>query len=212
MPPVLAILEQNDTSSEPSGSSPNVRGNIRSAALWVLAVVAVIFFLQQAKDVLVPIVLAILLSYALSPFVDRCSRWKIPRALSAGILLMAGVGLLSVSIYALDNQLTTIVNGLPEAVQNIRQVIRQEFRGDGSRIQKMQQAARELEKAAKEATGAPVTGSRPAPPPAAESSFNLQSYLWSGSLGALGFFTQLFIVLFLTYFLLASGDLSNARA
>jgi len=126
--------------------------------------------------------------------------------LSAGILLMAGVGLVSVSIYALDNQLTAIVNELPEAAQNIRQVIREEFRGDGSRIQKMQQAARELEKAAKE-----VTGARPAPPPAAESTFNFQSYLWSGSLGALGLFTQLFIILFLTYFLLASGDLFKRK-
>jgi len=143
--------------------------------------------------------------------VDRCSGWKIPRALSAGILLLAGVGLLSFSIYAFDDQLTNMVNKLPEATQNLRQVIREEFRGDGSRIQKMQQAARELEKAAKEATGAPVTGSRPAPPLPADSSFNLQGYLWSGSIGALGFFTQIFIVLFLTYFLLASGDLFKRK-
>ena len=209
--PTTPILEIPDTTATFSEPALNVRGNFRSAALWVLAVVAVIFFLHQAKDVLVPIVLAILLSYAMNPFVDRCSGWKIPRALSAGILLLAGVGLLSFSIYALDNQLTSIVNGLPEAAQNLRQVIREEFRGDGSRIQKMQQAARELEKAAKEATGTPVTGSRPAPPPLAESSFNLQSYLWSGSLGALGFFTQIFIVLFLTYFLLASGDLFKRK-
>jgi len=177
----------------------------------VLAVLAVVFFMHQAKDVLVPIVLAILLSYALSPLVDRCSRWKVPRALSAGILLLAGVGLLSSSIYALDNQLTTMINGLPEAAQNIRQLIREEFTGDGGRIQKMQQAAREIAKAAKEATGVPVAGPRPAPPPAPESSFNLQNYLWSGSLGALGFFTQIFIILFLTYFLLASGDLFKRK-
>jgi predicted PurR-regulated permease PerM len=206
--PILEIPETTATFSEPA---PNVRGNIRSAALWVLAVLAAIFFLHQAKDVLVPVVLAILLSYAMNPLVDWCSAWRIPRSLSAGILLLAIVGLLSFSVYALDDQLTTIVNGLPEAAQNIRQVIREELRGNGSRIQKMQQAARELEKAAKEATGAPVTGSRPAPFPAAESSFNLQSYLWSGSLGALGFVTQIFIVLFLTYFILASGDLFKRK-
>jgi predicted PurR-regulated permease PerM len=200
---VLEIPEATATFSEPL---PKARGGMRNVALCVLAVLAVVFFLHQAKDILVPIVLAILLSYAMNPFVDRFSGWKVPRALSAGILLTAGVGLLSFSIYALDNQLTTMINGLPEAAQNIRQVIREEFTGDGGRIQKMQQAAREIAKAAKE-----VTGSRPTPPAAPESSFNLQSYLWSGSLGALGFFTQIFIILFLTYFLLASGDLFKRK-
>src|SRR5207253_8972579 len=111
------------------GSAANVRGTIRNAALWVLAVLGIVFFLQQAKDVLVPIVFSVLLAYALRPLVNRCSRWKIPCALSAGVLLTAAVGLLSLSIYSLDNQLTTIVNGLPEAAQNIRQLIREELRG-----------------------------------------------------------------------------------
>src|SRR5438132_6250137 len=161
MPPVLEISETNVTLS---GRVPNDGRRVRNAALWVLAVLGIVFFLQQAKDVLVPIVFSVLLAYALRPLVIRCSRWRIPCALSAGILLTAAVGLVSLSIYSLDTQLTTIVNGLPEAAQNIRQLIREELRGDGSRIQKMQQAARELEKAAKE-----VTGARPAPPPAAES-------------------------------------------
>ena len=208
--PTSSILEIPETTATLSEPPRKARGGIRNVALCVLAVLAVVFFLHQAKDILVPIVLAILLSYALNPLVDRCSGWKIPRALSAGILLLAGVGLLSFSIHAMDDQLTTIVNGLPEAAQNIRQTIRDELRGNGSRIQKMQQAARELEKAAKEATGTPVTGPRPAPPPA-EPSFNLQNYLWSGSVGALGFFTQIFIILFLTYFLLASGDLFKRK-
>ena len=56
-----------------------------------------------------------------------------------------------------------------------------------------------------------MAGPRPAPAPTAESSFNLQGYLWSGSLGALGFFTQIFIILFLTYFILASGDLFKRK-
>ena len=204
--PTSSVLEIPETTATFSEPLPKARGGIRNVALCVLAVLAVVFFLHQAKDILVPIVLAILLSYAMNPFVDRCSGWKVPRALSAGILLTAGVGLLSFSIYALDNQLTTMINGLPEAAQNIRQVIREEFTGDGGRIQKMQQAAREIAKAAKE-----VTGSRQAPPAAPESSFNLQSYVWSGSLGALGFFTQIFIILFLTYFLLASGDLFKRK-
>src|SRR5439155_11746490 len=209
--PTTSVLDIPETTATLSEPPPKTRRDIRYVALCVLAVLGVVLFMHQAKDVLVPIVFAILLSYAMNPLVDRCSGWKIPRALSAGILLLAVVGLLSIAIYSLDDQLTTMVNGLPEAAQNIRQTIRDGLKDGGGRIQKMQQAARELEKAAREATGAPVTGLRLAPPPAAESSFNLQSYLWSGSLGALGFFTQIFIVLFLTYFLLASGDLFKRK-
>ena len=89
--PTSSVLEIPETTATLSEPPPKARGGIPNVALCVLAVLAVVFFMHQAKDVLVPIVLSILLSYALSPLVDRCSRWKIPRALSAGILLLAGL-------------------------------------------------------------------------------------------------------------------------
>jgi predicted PurR-regulated permease PerM len=185
--------------------------NTRSTALYVLAFIAVIFALQQAREVLLPVVLAALISFALSPVVGRLHVWKIPRSLSAGILLTAIVGLLGLSVYAFEDQLTDIVNRLPKGAQNLRQLFRDEVSGRSGPIQKMQEAAHEIEKAAKEATGA-LAARSPAPsPPAAESPFNLEAYLWSGSLGALVLITQIVIVLFLAYFLLVSGDLFKRK-
>jgi len=74
-------------------------------------------------------------------------------------------------------------------------------------IDKMQRAASEIE----QATG--QSGDRT---PAAEQGvtrvqiekarFNIQDYLWSGTLGLLGFVGQAMVVFFVTFFLLVSGD------
>ena len=55
--------------------------DVRSMALVVLAVLASIFALQWARAILVPILLGVMFSYALTPAVDRIARWRVPRAL-----------------------------------------------------------------------------------------------------------------------------------
>ena len=122
---VSGILEETSASSEHSPPGLNAPLDVRSTALRalrVLAVVAVVFTLQQAKEFLLPIVLAALISYALSPLVARLNAWKIPRSLSAGVLLTALVILVSFSIYAFGDQLTDMVDRLPEGAQNLRQL------------------------------------------------------------------------------------------
>ena len=63
----------------------------RSTALVLLAVIATIYLLEWAQAVFIPLVLALLVSYALGPVVDRLQKLRIPRALSAAVLLIAAV-------------------------------------------------------------------------------------------------------------------------
>src|SRR5947207_2900559 len=51
--------------------------DVRSAALTVLAVLATILVLQYAQSMIIPIVLALLVSYALEPIVATLARWRI---------------------------------------------------------------------------------------------------------------------------------------
>jgi predicted PurR-regulated permease PerM len=45
--------------------------------------------LHWAKAVVVPLLLGVMFSYALSPAIDRLERWRVPRAASAALLLTA---------------------------------------------------------------------------------------------------------------------------
>src|SRR6185369_11689151 len=71
--------------------------DIRSAALTILAVIAVILVLQYAQPMLIPVVLGVLINYALDPVVGMFERVRVPRPLGAVLvlgLLVAGGGVL----------------------------------------------------------------------------------------------------------------------
>ncbi|HEX7780090.1 MAG TPA: hypothetical protein VF424_12655, partial [Vicinamibacterales bacterium] len=72
--------------------TPNTR---LIAAVSVLALLATVVLLREGRSVLIPIVLSVLVSYALEPIVTWLERRSIPRLAGASlvmILLTAGVG------------------------------------------------------------------------------------------------------------------------
>ena len=54
--------------------------DVRSVSLSIIAALASIFALQYAQPVLIPVVLGVLLSYAMSPIVTSFARLHLPRA------------------------------------------------------------------------------------------------------------------------------------
>jgi predicted PurR-regulated permease PerM len=210
--------------------------DVRSLSLAVLATLAGIFALQWAKAILVPILLGVTFSYALTPAVERLSRWRVPRALGAGVLLSAIVALLAWGSWALSDDASALVATLPQVAQKVRLGLEgQRRQAGGSTIEKVQQAAAELaqvaDAAASSASASPSASSSAsaalrsegreraaaaanASPPSRSVTrvvvehpgFELRDYLWTGTLGLFAFLGQLTIVLFVTLFLLASGD------
>jgi predicted PurR-regulated permease PerM len=193
---------------------PPVPVGVRSIALTILAVLALLFLLRYAQEFFLPGVLAILIAYVLDPIVSWVERARIPRALAAALvflLLLAGLGF---GGYALRHQAVAVIDSLPDAVQRIREKV-QEFRasaGSTGAIGKIQSVAKEIEKAAEAAAGAD-------PPPSRgvtrvqieEPAFRANDYLWYGSMGLLQLLGQAVMVGFLVFFLLASGDLFKRK-
>lgn len=181
--------------------------NVRSISLVMLTVLAVIFTLHWAKAVFIPLMLGVMISYALSPLVSLVEKWRIPRAIGAAVLLLAIVGGTGSLVYSLSDDAAGLIETLPEAAQKFRLTLRTERGTSEGAMEKVQKAATQLERAASE-TGAP--------PPAAPSGvtrvqiekpkLNIKDYLWTGTLGAATVAGQVGIVLFLAYFLLVSGD------
>ncbi len=173
----------------------------------LLAVLAVIFMLRWAMALFVPLMLGMLISYALAPMVNRMHRWRIPRAVGAAVLLLGLVGGTSALTYSLSDDAAKLIETVPEAVHKFRLERLKEKGTSKGTMESMQNAAAQLEQAASE-TGA----SAPAAPQGVtrvqieKPQLNVKDYFWMGTKGAVALAGQLTLVLFLAYFMLASGD------
>lgn len=182
--------------------------DLRSASLALIALIASLYALRWAAAVIVPVLLAVMTSYALSPLVDRLERRRIPRAAAAAVALLALAGGVSTTVYALSDDATAMIESLPEAAKKLRTALRSSRGAPDGAIAKVQRAAQKIEQAAE-------VGATLAPPPTSNGAarvqveparFNIRSYLWSGTLGLVGLLGQAAVVLFITFFLVASGD------
>jgi predicted PurR-regulated permease PerM len=184
--------------------------DVRSAALAVLAVLAGLYTLAWAKAVFIPLLLGLMASYALTPVVDRLERWRMPRVFASAVLLVAIVAALSWTAWSLAADASAVLESLPEAAQKLRQIVQRAPGGKpkpAAAIEKVQQAAAELEKAAEASAASAVAATRGVTRVVVEKPrFNVQDYFWTGTLGVIGFAGQATVVLFLTFFLLASGN------
>ena len=187
---------------------------VRSVALSVLAALGMIFLLRYAQELFIPVVLAILIAYALDGVVTWVTRARVPRVLAAAIVFLgssAGVGF---GIYGLRHQAITVIESLPKAAQMLRHklgVLRRISGHSTSAMGKIQEAAKEIEKTAAEAAGDSAAPRGITKVQIAEPIFRTNDYLWSGAVGALGIMSQAVMVAFLVFFLLASGDLFKRK-
>ena len=189
----------------PSDGLRYVPVHVRSATLYVLAALLVVATLKWASAFFIPLMLGLLLSYALSPIVDALQRAHVPRWLSAGFMI---VGLLfgaGASIYAFADDANAMFESLPEAAAKLRDAVGK--RGaHAAPLDTVQKAAQQLEQAAAEA------GPRTAPARGVQRvvvekpHFDLREHLWSRTWGLASLIGQALVVTFLTYFLLLSGD------
>lgn len=183
-------------------------GDFRNLSLAVLAVIAAVFALDLASAVFIPVMLAVMLSYALSPVVNLLHQWRIPRAVGAMLVLLGIVGGVGSLAYSLSDDVAELIGTLPTAARNFRQTLRTEGVISPSAVGQVQKAASELERAARESgVQSPRTTSSGATRVQIEQPrLNISEYLWSGTLGAAALAGQTAVVLFLVYFLLISGD------
>ncbi|HYP69798.1 MAG TPA: AI-2E family transporter [Variovorax sp.] len=180
--------------------------DVRSAALIFLAVLAGVFALRWAAAVFIPLMLSLLLTYALAPLVDKLGQWHVPRWLGAAVVLLALGGGLGWTGYRLSDSASELLDALPAAAQKLRQAVRSKPAGASNPLDTVQKAATQLEQAAQE-NAAKVTAPRGVQRVVIERpGFNVRDYLVSGTLGLITAVGQLTLIAFLTYFALCSGD------
>jgi predicted PurR-regulated permease PerM len=197
------------TTSPPHLPSLTVRMavNARGLALAILSTVAVVFALQWAQKFFIPFLLGIIIAYTLNPLVVWLERIKIPRVVGTSLVMVAILCAGAFTTISLRGQVQTILEQLPEAASKVSAALISMRKGQPNTMQKVQAAAREIDKATSQAGDASTTSKQTAthviidPTP-----FNLGDFLWAGSTGAFGFISQATMVLILVFFLLLAGD------
>ena len=194
-------------SQEPAPLVLRIPVDVYSFSLALLTVLAVIFVLHWARAIFIPLMLGVMISYALSPPVNLMQKWRIPRAIGAAVLLLGIVGGTGSLVYSLSDDAVKLIETLPDAAQKIRLARLKERGTSEGAMENVQKTATQLERAASETV---------APAPAAprgvtrvqieKPKLNVKEYLWMGTMSAFGFAGQLTMVLFLAYFMLVSGD------
>ncbi|MEP6738789.1 MAG: AI-2E family transporter [Caldimonas sp.] len=214
--PTEAVADAQDEADEPSpptAAAQAARGavlvhtplSIRNASLVLLAVIACLFMLQWAKAVFIPLLLGLMFSYALTPVVDRLVRWRLPRAVASALVLLVLFGGIGSTIYSLADDANVLIESLPGVAQKLRVAVSRRARNPVP-IDKVQQAANEIEKAAEVGAAASSADRGVTRVRIEKARFDIQDYLWTGTIGFAAFVGQAVIVAFITLFLLASGN------
>jgi len=171
----------------------------------ILATVATIFALYSAQKFFIPLFLGLILAVTLNPLVRFLERLKIPRVVGTTLVMAALLGGMAAATLSLRTQVEGILDQIPDATAKLSAALR-DMASQGNTMARVQEAARELEKATDQAANG-----HPAQKPQTrvvvqEQKSKLVNWLWTGSLGMFGLIGDTVMLLLLVVFLLLSGD------
>lgn len=159
--------------------------------LFVLALFYTFYF---ARDVLLPIVLALLLTLILSPAVRALNRRRLPEPVGAAVVVVALVAAFGFAVYSLVDPAMEWIGKVPETMTQIEDKVR----GIKKSVQEVTKAADKVEDIAR------VEGKPPAQTQVVPQKPSLFSRVLIGTQSVL--ISAAFTIVLL-YFLLASGDM-----
>lgn len=178
----------------PPPTVKRLRGStIRSAAAAGLFVLAAFYTLYFGRSFFLPIVLALLLSFLLSPVVRFLHRLRIPNALGAALVVFGLLGSLGWGVYELADPAYAWAEKAPQTMRRLERKLR-EFKKP---VQTMSKATEQVEKMTQVGGGRKPQTVTLRAESLGERMFSQVTELVAGGV----------IMFILLFFLLASGDL-----
>lgn len=194
------------TDVDPERQSPATETRSVRVPLLILALCAATAMLQWAAPVLLPVVLSVLLFYALDPIVDRVEKLHVPRLAASFFVVLALVGGLGAGGYALWPQFDAVVRDIPDGAARLRTTFREQRQQPrDSLLQRVQDAAKAIDSAAAE-VGEPAAKTPGVLKVEVQQPFRASDVLWSSGRSVIGSAGQAVTILFLTIFLLNEDD------
>lgn len=172
-----------------------IEGSVgRSLGITVLAVLALLYTLYFARDFLLPVTIAVLFDFLLSPVVRALARVRVPPPLGAGLVIVALVGTLALGVYELADPVQRWAQKAPATLSSA-----------GAKVRQILIPVERVSKTAEQVASA--TGVAGTTSPAREVVVKGPSIVSRLFGGTQRFLAGLLEVIILLYFLLASGDL-----
>jgi predicted PurR-regulated permease PerM len=172
-------------------------------ATQVIAVILVLAACRSASGILAPLLVAVLLAVALAPIVQVFSR-VMPRWLASAVVVIGIAAAFGLTAWTLSDEVSAFSQRLPSLVREIRTAI-QSASPRQSLMRQLQQAVTELE----QTTTAPKPTS--ATPVTIVETTDVQRSMLNYSQTAGSFLGAVVLLMFLVYFLLASGEMFKVK-
>jgi len=172
-------------------------------ATQVIAVILALAACRSASGILAPLLVAVLLAVALAPIVRVFSR-VMPRWFASAIVVIGIAGAFGLTAWSLSDEVSAFSQRLPSLVREIRATI-QSASPRQSLMRQLQQAVTELEQtttAPKPTTATPVT---------IVETTDVQRSMLSYAQTAGSYLAAAILLMFLVYFLLASGEMFKVK-
>lgn len=172
-------------------------GPVRAWVVTALFVLAVFYTLFLTRDLMLPIVLALLLYFLLRPGVRALQRIHVPVYLASGLVVLALVGAVGYGIYSLSEPIADWVQKAPEIARQVERKVRP----IKQKVQEVDKAAAQVEKMTSvvEQSSAPTVQVR---------TTNIRAAIWGKAQPLL---SGAVVMFFLLYFLLATGERLTQR-
>lgn len=174
------------------GEALRERIEIRSVATTGLFVLAAFYTLYFAKAFFLPIVLAVLLDFLLSPLIRGLKRARIPEPVSAALVIIALLGAAGITVYGLIGPAKEWAGRLPASMRKAEDRLRT-LRGP---VEQVSKTAEQVEKA--------TTVDKPETQEVVVKGPSLTERLFGTTQTIIASMVEVIILL---YFLLAVGDL-----
>ncbi len=175
------------------GEALRERVEIRSISITGLFVLAAMYTLYFARAFFLPIVLAVLLDFLLSPLIRALKRARVPEPLGAALVIVGLLGTAGIAVYGLVGPAREWVTKLPASMREAETRLRQ-LR---TPVEQVSKTAEQVEQAAKVGNGTKAPEVVVKGPSLTERLFGTTQTLIASA----------FEVIILLYFLLAAGDL-----
>ena len=188
IPTTETVAKELPDTSRPDIPLPSDMNTVFLAGLFAIACLTVAYF---AAEVIMPVLLAVVLKLVLQPGMRLLERLRIPRSLSALLLMVAMIGIIVAVGYAVSGPAKSWIDRIPEGLPRLEEKVK--FISEPLKhLSKMLKMADTMGEATNAPNAAPAV------------SLGLSATLFAGTKY---FASGLFEMVIILYFLLASGEI-----
>ncbi len=183
-----------------------VRGKLHVAA-WLSTGILLVLLLHVGSAFFVPLVLGVLMTYALTPPVDWLERLHLPRPIGAAVVLACVVSAIGWTLLSLQDDAAALLDQVPRASRALGESVRSIAGGGDGPFARLREAAKELESMADVAPARPVRRAAALEVPTVPTVLPAMVAMLRAQLTALfGVLLQVGTATVIAFFLLSAGD------